>query len=240
MSNIQVFNNDNFGELRTVEKDGEIWFVGSEVAGILGYTNTPKAIRDHVDDEDKLTERIVLAGQNREAVIINESGLYSLILTSKLSTAKEFKRWVTSEVLPSIRKTGSYTHNEQEENQMRLAERECKLREAELWLKIGDNTPSSDYKAVANAYAANTLAGKVVFSLPAAEKKTYSATEIAKILGVTSHKIGILANKNGLKTDEYGKLFYDKAAHSNKQVETFRYYETAIDKFRELLEDNVA
>ena len=108
MNNLQIFNSPEFGQVRTIQQNGEPWFVGKDVAEILGYSNTPKAIRDHVDDEDKLTERIVLSGQNREVAIINESGLYSLILSSKMPKAKEFKRWVTSEVIPAIRKTGGY------------------------------------------------------------------------------------------------------------------------------------
>ena len=88
-------------------------FVGKDVATALGYSNSQKAIRDHVDDDDKLTERFVLSGQIRSVIIINESGLYSLILSSKLPQAKAFKRWVTSEVLPQIRRTGGYipTHD---------------------------------------------------------------------------------------------------------------------------------
>ena len=105
---IQVFKNDRFGEVRTMVINDEPWFVGKDVASVLGYLNTQKAIRDHVDDEDRLGERIVLSGQNRMTIFINESGLYSLILSSKLPQAKEFKRWVTSEVLPQIRKTGGY------------------------------------------------------------------------------------------------------------------------------------
>lgn len=108
MDNLQIFDSPEFGQIRIVEQGGEPWFIGKDVAEILGYSNTPKAIRDHVDDEDKLTERIVLSGQNREMTIINESGLYSLILSSKMPKAKEFKRWVTSEVIPAIRKTGGY------------------------------------------------------------------------------------------------------------------------------------
>ena len=108
MNELQIFNSEEFGEIRTVTIDVEPWFVGKDVADILEYTNTAKAIRDHVDDEDKLTERIVLSGQNREVIFINESGLYSLILSSKMPNAKKFKHWVTSEVLPAIRKTGSY------------------------------------------------------------------------------------------------------------------------------------
>lgn len=108
MDELKIFENPAFGKVRVVEQGGEPWFIGKDVAEILGYSNTPKAIRDHVDDEDKLAERIVLSGQNREVAIINESGLYSLILSSKMPKAKEFKRWVTSEVLPAIRKTGGY------------------------------------------------------------------------------------------------------------------------------------
>ena len=106
---IQVFKNDRFGEVRTMVINDEPWFVGKDVASVLGYLNTQKAIRDHVDEEDKRAERIVhpFAGPQRMAVI-NESGLYALILSSKLPQAKEFKRWVTSEVLPQIRKTGGY------------------------------------------------------------------------------------------------------------------------------------
>lgn len=107
MSNLQVFN---FGEeeVRTQLIDGEPWFIGKDVSDLLGYSNSPKALKDHVDEDDKLTERIVMAGQNRDVTIINESGLYSLIIKSKLPNAKKFKRWVTSEVLPTIRKHGAY------------------------------------------------------------------------------------------------------------------------------------
>lgn len=114
MNDIQIFSNDEFGSIRTIEINNQPWFVGKDVADILGYTNTPKAIRDHVDEEDKLTERIVLSGQNREAIFINESGLYSLIPSSKLPSAKEFKHWVTSEVLPSLRQNGAYIVNQNE------------------------------------------------------------------------------------------------------------------------------
>ena len=113
MSNeLKIFENPAFGSIRTVEIDSTPYFVGKDVAEVLGYTNTPKAIRDHVDEEDKLTEQIVLSGQGRDTILINESGLYSLILSSKLPKAKEFKHWVTSEVLPAIRQHGMYATEE--------------------------------------------------------------------------------------------------------------------------------
>lgn len=108
MNDIQIFKSAEFGSVRTTKIDDEPFMIGSDVAIALGYTNPAKAIRDHVDEEDKLTEQIVLSGQVREAICINESGLYSLIMSSRLPNAKKFKRWVTSEVLPSIRKTGGY------------------------------------------------------------------------------------------------------------------------------------
>lgn len=108
MSEIQIFNHPSFGDIRTVSIDGEPWFVGKDVAEVLGYARTADAVKSHVDDEDKLTRCFTDSGQRREMTIINESGLYSLILSSKLPNAKEFKRWVTSEVLPSIRKHGAY------------------------------------------------------------------------------------------------------------------------------------
>ena len=108
MNDLQIFNSPEFGEIRAVELDGEPWFVGKDVATALGYTNSRKALSDHVDEEDKGVTKCYTPGGEQEMTIINESGVYSLIFSSKLPKAKEFKRWVTSEVLPSIRKTGGY------------------------------------------------------------------------------------------------------------------------------------
>lgn len=105
---IKVFENEEFGSVRTVMMDNEVWFVGKDVAEILGYTNPSKALNDHVDEEDKLNNVSLSSLGQRGGWIINESGLYSLVLSSKLPNAKKFKRWVTSEVLPSVRKHGAY------------------------------------------------------------------------------------------------------------------------------------
>lgn len=111
---IKIFDNEEFGKVRTLEIDNEPWFVGKDIASVLQYERTTKAVVDHVDEEDrkmidgKTQSQIGLELGQRGGWLINESGLYSLILSSKLPTAKKFKHWVTSEVLPSIRKTGSY------------------------------------------------------------------------------------------------------------------------------------
>lgn len=108
MHELQIFNNEEFGQIRTVEIDGEIYFVGKDITEVLGYANASKAITDHVDEEDKLNNESLSSLGQRGGWLINESGLYSLILSSKMPNAKKFKRWVTSEVLPTLRKTGSY------------------------------------------------------------------------------------------------------------------------------------
>lgn len=107
MNELQVFSFES-NSVRALERDGQAWFVGKDVAGVLGYVDTNKAISMHVDDEDKLNDKTALSLGQRGGWLINESGLYSLVLSSKLPSAKKFKRWVTSEVLPSLRKTGQY------------------------------------------------------------------------------------------------------------------------------------
>lgn len=108
---MKVFNNSEFGEIRTVIKDDDIYFAGKDIAEALGYKDTVNALKAHVDEEDKLTWRITTSGQARNMTVINESGVYALVFSSKLTNAKQFKRWVTSEVLPALRKTGSYSMN---------------------------------------------------------------------------------------------------------------------------------
>ena len=113
MNELMIFNNPEFGNIRTMERDGEPWFVGKDVADVLGYQNGSRDINRHVDEEDKATVAFHDGSQNRNMVVINESGLYALVLGSKLPSAKRFKRWVTSEVIPSIRKNGGYINGQE-------------------------------------------------------------------------------------------------------------------------------
>lgn len=142
-NNIQVFNNEEFGQVRTVAIDNEPWFVGKDVAVALGYTDINHSILDHVDEEDRTNSKT--QGQNdpefgqRGTWLINESGLYSLVMSSKLATAKRFKRWVTGEVLPAIRKTGGYIMGEENMSDddliaraLIMAQKKIELREKEL------------------------------------------------------------------------------------------------------------
>lgn len=108
MTDLQIFNSPEFGAIRTIEKDGEPWFVGKDIAVALGYEKPTDAVRKRIDVEDRGISKMETPSGAQETTIINESGLYSLVLSSKLPTAKKFKRWVTSEVIPSIRKHGAY------------------------------------------------------------------------------------------------------------------------------------
>ena len=238
-NNLEIFTNPEFGNIRIIEKNGEPWFIGKDVAEALGYEASRNAITKHVDDEDKLTHQISASGQNRNMTVINESGLYSLILSSKLPTAKKFKRWVTSEVLPAIRKHGNYASSKQESKSksidLEIRLNNSKARMASEYRRIAEMTDIKEYKHICQQKAVEVLAGMPLLPMEAVTEKTYSATDIGKMFGVSKNKIGSLANANNLKTAEYGKLFYDKSPHSQKQVETFRYYECAVEKFKELL-----
>ncbi|GAB7396513.1 hypothetical protein OUHCRE1_47870 [Enterobacter asburiae] len=106
MNELKIFANKEFGEIRTLNINNEPWFVGKDVANILGYQNGSRDINRHVDEDDKQKAMVFDGNQDKETILINESGLYSLILSSKMPNAKKFKRWVTTEILPSIRKNG--------------------------------------------------------------------------------------------------------------------------------------
>ena len=240
MNNLQIFENTDFGRIRSLVIGNEPWFVGKDIAEILGYSDTFGALKKHVDDDDKQNCQNSSFESNRGLTIINESGLYSLILSSKLPNAKRFKHWVTSEVLPSIRKTGSYSKPTKQPIAIQQQRAEAMLlnaksRQSKLWLTIADKTDIKEYKHICQQKAAEALVGVPVLPMEEVTEKTYSATEIARMLGTNANKIGKLANAHHLKTAEYGKLFYDKSPNSCKEVETFRYYSTAIEVFRRLL-----
>ena len=249
---LQIFKNEEFGNIRGLQIDGDSWLVGKDATIALGYSNFSDALKRHVDEEDK--KKIAFHDYpelgNKGAVLINESGLYSLILRSDMPKAKQFKRWVTSEVLPSIRKTGGYTNNKKKaklDNSLKEKEIEARynnslVRKANLLLKIAKDNPliTDEYKKVLQSKATEIITGQAILPLPVAERKTYSATDIGKELGISKNKVGSLANKHNLKTDEYGKLFHDKSKYSNKEVESFRYYDNVIPVLAEILSDEKA
>lgn len=237
-TNLQTWNYES-SEIRTIQKDGEPWFVGKDVATVLGYTDTVNAIKRHVDSEDKAGCQIATQFGVKETTILNESGLYSLILSSKLPNAKKFKRWVTNEVLPSIRKHGAYMTGQTPERikALEVKEMNARVRMSNQFLKLAnvDTSMSKDYKAILIAKSAQVLAGEEILPLPKSKQKMYTATEIGNMFGVSKQKIGAIANQHGLKVAEYGEFYKDKSPYSNKEVDAFRYNDNGVAQFRKLL-----
>lgn len=176
-------------------------------------------------------------GGTQKMTIINESGLYSLVLSSKLPTAKKFKRWVTSEVLPTLRRTGTYSTDP---NKQALAEAKLnnsRARLASLWLKIADKVPVPTYQQICASNASAVLnGGAPVLPLPSVAEKTYSAEEVGAQLGVSANMVGRIANQHNIKRPEYGIEVWDKSRSSNKQVATWRYNDAGVQALRELLD----
>ena len=238
MEELRTWNFEDH-EVRTVEIDGEPWFVGKDVATVLGYQNGSKALSDHVDEEDKLNNESLSSLGQRGGWLINESGLYNLILSSKLPNAKAFKRWVTSEVLPTIRKTGSYTYrrtNPNEEKALQIQEMDTRIRMSEQFLKLAEieTTLSKNYRDILISKSVEVLAGEQLLPLPKVTQKTYSAKEVGEMLGVTAQRIGRIANLNNMKTDEFGEFYKDKSPYSSKEVDVFRYNDKAVEQFKKL------
>ena len=164
MNEIQVFNNPAFGEIRTVTINSAPWFVGKDVAQVLGYTDPNKAVAAHVDTEDKLNDKTASSLGQRGGWLINESGLYSLILTSKLPTAKAFKRWVTSEVLPAIRKNGGYIAGQEQMTDQELMARALAVAQRTIESKnalIGEMRPKALFADSVAASNSTILVGEL-------------------------------------------------------------------------------
>lgn len=201
------------------------------MAAALGYSNPQRAIRDHVDEEDKGVTEMVTPGGKQSVPIINESGLYSLVLSSKLPGAKKFRRWVTSEVLPSIRKTGHYTAKPMTDYQMES----IRVRKAQLLERLAKEYDGT-YRQVLQAHATKELTGEYLLPLPYIGEKTYSAQEIGEKLGISANKVGMLANRNHLKTKQYGTWVNDVAKNCpGKEVPSFRYYESVVPVLKTII-----
>lgn len=179
MNQLDIFRNREFGEIRTVTIDGEPWFVGRDVATILGYAKPLNALAMHVDEDDSLKQGVIDGmGRTQETIFINESGLYSLILSSKMATAKRFKRWVTSEVLPQIRKTGSYHKRLTPEEMMRIQlgmvdDHEDRIQHIENTMTI-DYGQQQELKKAVNKRVIEILGGKKAPAYKELSKKVFA------------------------------------------------------------------
>ena len=210
--NIISINHEQFGQLRAVlDERGEPWFVGSDVANSLGYSNPRKALRDHVDEEDK-TRNESFRVNGTTPVLINESALYTLVLKSKLENARKFRKWVTSEVLPSIRKQGGYMIARPDESDEVILARALQIMQATLQRRdeqIAKLQPRADY------------ADHVLDSV-----SCFTVTQIGKELNMTGHDLNILLCQKHIQYVQSGQylLYADYARQGLAKNRTFEYH----------------
>lgn len=230
---LRVFDYRDGRQVRTVIKDGEPWFVAKDVCEILDIGNPSMAL-SRLDEDEKGLSLIDTPGGPQKMAVVNEPGLYALILTSRKPEAKAFKRWITHEVIPSIRKTGAYvargakrdTDNRLRELEVEARVRNARVREARMlhtMAKEFADILSPEAKQAMLSHATLVLTGERLIPLPKVEEPLFTAEEIAAELGVSANKVGRVANKYGLKTAEHGVWVLDKAKYSDKQVRTFLY-----------------
>lgn len=235
---LQIFNNPEFGEIRTTVIDGEPWFVGKDVAMALGYGNPRQGIASHVDAEDKGVQKLDTPSGEQEMTIINESGLFSLVLGSKLPSAKQFKHWVTAEVLPTIRKTGSYSMKQKaqaEPDKTREMRAEAMLRnsiskQAKMMLEIAKASHIQAYREVMMAKAGNILAGENILPMPKSGRERRPLGWFCKQIGKAETwgtQLGKLLKRNGItqRPGENGEFVEDCARNNpHKRVQNFEWY----------------
>ena len=230
---LQVFENPRFGAIRTLEEGGKVLFCGKDVCAALGYSNTRDALSRHckgVVKRDTPTQSGI-----QEMNFIPEGDIYRLAAKSELPGADKFESWIFDDVLPSIRKHGAYISDKSKQMAIEAKHMNARARVAAQWTKIAGQVNIPEFKQICASYASEALAGVPVLPLPTSGERHYKAGEIGDMFGVTSQRIGLIANANGLKTDEYGKWYHDKSPHSNKEVDSFRYISKAIEKFKEIL-----
>lgn len=240
MNELIIFNNPEFGEVRTLDENGRTLFCGNDVAAALGYKRPKDAISAHCRGAVK-RRLIDKLGREQEMNFIPEGDIYRLVIKSTLPDAEKFERWIFDEVIPSIRKTGSYSVEQPTQKNTSLREEamlnNSRVRMAKAWLEICkmDDVPK-EYKQICASYASEALAGKPVLPLPEVKERTYTAAEVGQMLGgISANKVGRLANQHSLKTPEFGIEVWDKSRHSNKEVASWRYNDKAVDALRSFL-----
>lgn len=238
MNELTVFNSPEFGQVRTIEEDGKVLFCANDVAKALGYKIPKDAISAHC--KGAVIRRLPTAGGEQPVKFIPEGDIYRLAAKSELPGADKFESWIFDEVIPSIRKTGSYTAKEHPitSYQKMMAEkwaRDHALQEARFYAGMAKRYKGTDWEQVLNAYATKSLSGEYLVPLPKLGERLLTAGEVGEQLGISANMVGRLAKQHNLKTDQYGEWFHDKSRYSDKQVPSFRYKACAVDKLREIL-----
>ena len=221
-----------------IAKDGSAWLNAEDVARGWGFTQMKNGV-EYVKWErvNGYLKELGFSPQVGKGDFLPENMVYRLGFKANNEVAQAFQAKLADEVLPAIRKTGSYSTMPSDkqafkEQELKTRMLNARVRESNQYLKIAAQIDIPEYRYILQAKSAEALNNGIpVLPMQEVERKTYSATEIGAMFGVSAHKIGKLANKHNLKTDAYGKLFYSKSEHSAKEVETWRYYESAIPVF---------
>ena len=225
MNNIQIFNSPEFGQIRTVTINDEPWLVGKDVAQALGYQNASKALADHVDEDDKLNNETLSSLGQRGGWLINESGLYSLVLSSKLPTAKKFRRWVTSEVLPSIRKNGGYIAGQEDMSEEVLMAKAILVAQKTIE-SMKERTKFLATELEQKANLIEELQPKATYyDLILQCKDLLTTSDIAKDYGMTAQSLNKLLHKEGVQFKQSGRWFlyhkYDGFGYVHTKTHSF-------------------
>lgn len=238
---LQIFNNPEFGEVRTTVIDGEPWFVGKDIAAALGYgagKSLANAVANHVDDEDKGVTEMMTPGGKQMMTVINESGVYSLVFGSKLPSAKAFKHWITHEVIPAIRKTGGYQVPQKamtEPDKTKVMRAEAMLRnsiskQAKMMLEIAKASHIQAYREVMMAKAGNILAGENILPMPQSGRERHSLGWFCEQIGkpkTWANQLGKILKIKGITKcpGENGEFVEDCARNNqHKHVQNFEWY----------------
>lgn len=239
MNDIMKFENH---DVEIIKINGEPYFevystgmALGQIKSVVRNGQTYYYPRNERIDENLKSASITPCVRNGHSYI-NEPQLYDLMLEMKTDKCRPFRKWVTSEVLPSIRKTGTYSIPDK--NKESLAEAKllnARARVSAQWLKIAGQVNQPEYKQICAHYASGVLSNQPVIPLPVSEQRYYSAKEMGEMFGITAQKIGLLSNQHELKTDRYGKWFHDKSRYSNKEVDSFRYNDQAVEAFRQIV-----
>lgn len=216
MNEIKIFENPVFGSIRTVKRNGEPWFVAADVCKSLELGNPSQAMT-RLDVDEKST---LISNEGKKFNIVNESGLYTLVLSSRKPEAKLFKRWITHDVLPSIRKTGGYNTDKIIQTMVDFMAQQQKFNQSVMELL-------EQQKAVVDTETYPEI-GCVT------EETWLTATEVGRLLGMSKSMVGYIANLYGLKTPEYGTWFLEEYPHSNRARGVFRYNSRAIEQIKKV------
>jgi prophage antirepressor-like protein len=242
MNQLQIFNHPNFGSIEIIEEDGKFLFGATDSAKVLKYSNPRKAIKDHCRKEGVTIRSVLTEGGKQNKKFITEGNLYRLIARSQLPEAEVFEQWIFDDLIPRIRKDGRYqlvSNSGASDIELKRLQSEVKLKNAEARLlnaktkrfqvvmgtaeKLPNLSPESKQSLL--SYGMSIFTDQKLIEDPQI-KTTYTAEQIAEELGTSSNMIGRIANKIGIKTEQYGINILSKSKYSDKQVSQFVYYES--------------